>query len=392
MEEGGDGRVGARERREGMMQLLRRVRESDKARQNIDYERFSENRVANILDSDIGENRPAEEEAQEEGHARLARERLESLSLALNARDSDPAPSTLSPAEPTAQTSAVCSDAVRCSRLRGKSRRLDAVHNIREGQGGLLGGDDGRVLELLTEEERKLFLREVASGRLGRLIVPWTPWWTQGCNVQEIHSESSLPAAPPNPRSTFSFDSNDTASLNPQSHSPEELEPTERFHEAARHGEIRRGGGKGKGFVDCPEASADDTDDKVEGENNRESCPRHTFSMLSHLANQAPRFSTLCARPPSPSLQALATDLAYAYVFTARLYNGCWCSDPVGASLALIGVSPVLRDGATPSTVEQALSASLRRAVESEGLGFRGYAESLRKVRFSSRINVHFKP
>lgn len=370
VEEGGEGRVGARERREGMMQLLRRVRESDKARQDID-KRFSENRVAKILNSDIAENGPAESEE----HARLAQERLEALSLALNARDSDPSPSTLSPDEPTAQTFAVGSEAVRNSKLGGKSRRLKAVHNIREGQGDPSGNDDGRVLDILTEEEKKLFLREVASGRLGRLIVPWMPWWTQGCNVQEIHSGPSHPAALP-------LDSNDTASLNTQSPTPEKHEPIEGFHDAPSHGGIQREGGKCKGFIDCSEASsADDTDDNAERKNNREGCSRHTFSMLSHLVNQAPRFSTLSARPPSPSLQALAADLAYAYVYTARLYNGCWCSDPVGASLALIGVSPVLKDGATPSTVEQALSASLRRAVESEGLGFRLYAESLRKVR-----------
>lgn len=366
VEEGEEGRIGARERREGMMQLLRRVRESDKTRQDVDYERFSENRVANILNSDISEKGPAEAEE----HARLARERLESLSLALNARDSGPSPSTLSPDE---------SIAIRSDCVLNSSKRTKAVHNIIEGQDDLSGSDDSRVLNLLTEEEKKLFLREVSSGRLGRLIVPWMPWWTQGCNVQEIHSGSSHPAALP------TSDSEGAASLNARPPIPEE-------HYAAPHGGIRREKGKYKGFVDCSEASADDTNDKAERENNKENCSRHTFSVLSHLANQAPRFSTLSAKPPSPSLQALATDLAYAYVYTVRLYNGCWCSDPVGASLALIGVSPVLSDGATPSTVDQALSASVRRAVETEGLGFRLYAESLQKVRILTKTNVHFKP
>ncbi|CAN0275893.1 unnamed protein product, partial [Ectocarpus sp. 8 AP-2014] len=39
-------------------------------------------------------------------------------------------------------------------------------------------GDDDGMLDLLTEEEKGRFFREVASGRLGKLIVPWVPWWT----------------------------------------------------------------------------------------------------------------------------------------------------------------------------------------------------------------------
>ncbi|CAN0552908.1 unnamed protein product, partial [Ectocarpus sp. 8 AP-2014] len=74
-----------------------------------------------------------------------------------------------------------------------------------------------------------------------------------------------------------------------------------------------------------------------------------------------PGFSTINAREPSPTLPALATDLAYAYVLTSRLYNGCWCSDPVGASLALVGASPVLKDGATPATAGEALAACVER-------------------------------
>ncbi|CAH0489718.1 unnamed protein product [Peronospora farinosa] len=33
------------------------------------------------------------------------------------------------------------------------------------------------TLESLTAEERKRFLREVADGRLGKLVGLWTPWW-----------------------------------------------------------------------------------------------------------------------------------------------------------------------------------------------------------------------
>ncbi|CAM9972153.1 unnamed protein product, partial [Ectocarpus sp. 12 AP-2014] len=109
------------------------------------------------------------------------------------------------------------------------------------------------------------------------------------------------------------------------------------------------------------------------------SCTRHSFAALLSQAFQAPGFSTINAREPSPTLPALATDLAYAYVLTSRLYNGCWCSDPVGASLALVGASPVLKDGATPATAGEALAACVERALEGERSGFRGYAESLRQ-------------
>ncbi|CAN0271147.1 unnamed protein product, partial [Laminaria digitata] len=114
-------------------------------------------------------------------------------------------------------------------------------------------------------------------------------------------------------------------------------------------------------------------------EKEEDECTRHSFASLQNLAFMAPDFSTLCAMKPSPALPSLAVDLVYAYVLAARLYNGCWCSDPVGASLALVAASPVLKDRATPATVGQALSSCVERAVEGEGVGFRGYAESLRQ-------------
>ncbi|CAN0555760.1 unnamed protein product, partial [Ectocarpus sp. 12 AP-2014] len=124
-------------------------------------------------------------------------------------------------------------------------------------------------------------------------------------------------------------------------------------------------------------AAAAATGEEEEGSSS--SCTRHSFAALLSQAFQAPGFSTINAREPSPTLPALATDLAYAYVLTSRLYNGCWCSDPVGASLALVGASPVLKDGATPATAGEALAACVERALEGERSGFRGYAESLRQ-------------
>ncbi|CAM9866519.1 unnamed protein product, partial [Hapterophycus canaliculatus] len=157
--------------------------------------------------------------------------------------------------------------------------------------------DDEGILDLLTEEERGRFLREVTSGRLGKLIVPWVPWWTQAAGAKRVAA----------------------------------------------------GAGEGAKVA----AAAADVGS---------SCTRHSFAALLSQAFRSPDFSTICGKQPSPTLPALATDLAYAYVLTSRLYNGCWCSDPVGASLALVGASPVLRDGATPATVVQALTACVERA------------------------------
>ncbi|CAM9785051.1 unnamed protein product [Ectocarpus sp. 6 AP-2014] len=126
-------------------------------------------------------------------------------------------------------------------------------------------------------------------------------------------------------------------------------------------------------------ATGQEEEEEEEEEGSSSSCTRHSFAALLSQAFQAPGFTTINAREPSPTLPALATDLAYAYVLTSRLYNGCWCSDPVGASLALVGASPVLKDGATPSTAGEALAACVERAVEGERSGFRGYAESLRQ-------------
>ena len=57
-------------------------------------------------------------------------------------------------------------------------------------------GDEG-ALDLLTEEEKGRFLRELASGRLGKLIVPWDPWWEQSGGVQEVVTGRTTHSLPP---------------------------------------------------------------------------------------------------------------------------------------------------------------------------------------------------
>ncbi|CAM9450471.1 unnamed protein product [Ectocarpus fasciculatus] len=248
------------------------------------------------------------------------------------------------------------------------------------------GDDDEGMLDLLTEEEKGRFFREVASGRLGKLIVPWVPWWTQAAGVQEVapitaggRTSHSLPPPVVDPcrhhhhhKVCSSFgtplpggpgSSPPTRPATPEQ--PSSSSPGSQFP-ASRSGTAAA-------------TAAGEEEEGPSSSSSSSSCTRHSFAALLSQAFQAPGFSTINARKPSPTLPALATDLAYAYVLTSRLYNGCWCSDPVGASLALVGASPVLKDGATPATAAEALAACVERAVEGERAGFRGYAESLRQ-------------
>eukprot|EP00903_Cladosiphon_okamuranus_P010889 g10285.t1 len=238
-----------------------------------------------------------------------------------------------------------------------------------------LGGDEG-MLDLLTPQERARFLREVASGRLGKLIVPWVPWWKQKARVQEVttmtaggRTSHSLPPpvvdVDPGHLTMCSFgvyEDHEASSSPPTCPStPEQRQPS-----SGSNGSTSR-----------RRSSTSSSTSRNIGEST---CTRHTFAaLLCQPFHGAPDFSTICAKRPSPTLPALAADLVYAYALAARLYNGCWCSDPVGASLALVGASPVLKDGATPGTVGQALAACVERTVEGEGASYRSYAESLRE-------------
>lgn len=250
-------------------------------------------------------------------------------------------------------------------------------------------GDDEGMLDLLTEEEKGRFFREVASGRLGKLIVPWVPWWTQAAGVQEVapitaggrtsHSQPP-PVVDPFRHHLHHHQHAVCSSFGaPPSGGPGSSPPT-------RPATPEQPSSSGSEFPASRSGTAAVAtaagEEEEEAEGSSSPCTRHSFAALLSQAFQAPGFSTINARKPSPTLPALATDLAYAYVLTSRLYNGCWCSDPVGASLALVRASPVLQDGATPATAREALAACVERAVEGERAGFRGYAESLRQVSF----------
>eukprot|EP00752_Nemacystus_decipiens_P002452 g2309.t1 len=243
-----------------------------------------------------------------------------------------------------------------------------------------LGGGDEGVLDLLTAEERGRFLRDVASGRLGKLIVPWVPWWTQTARVQEVttmtaggRTSHSLPPPVVDPCH------HTMCSLGAQEDevsSPPTRPSTPEQQQQSCGSELPRGGSSGRRHGGGSSSSSSSSSSNAGGS----TCTRHSFAaLLCQPFHGAPDFSTICAKRPSPTLPALAADLVYAYALAARLYNGCWCSDPVGASMALVGASPVLKDGATPATVGQALAACVERAVEGEGASYGDYAESLRE-------------
>ena len=256
-----------------------------------------------------------------------------------------------------------------------------------------LGGDDEGMLNLLTPEERERFLREVASGRLGKLIVPWVPWWTQTARVQEVttmtaggRTSHSLPPPVVDPchhtMCSLGGQEDEVSSPPTRPSTPEQQQQSYGSELSSGGGSRRRGSGSSSSSsISSSSSGGAKQTPSVASSVGESMCTRHSFAaLLCQPFHGAPDFSTICAKRPSPTLPALAADLVYAYALVARLYNGCWCSDPVGASLALVGASPVLKDGATPATVGLALTACVERAVEGEGAAYRGYAESLREV------------
>lgn len=452
-----------KERRTGMVEIMKRVRRRDNAAK---YKKGDANGVGSSRSAPMAEDRPQEvatdgmDDAEREQEVL---ERLEALALALNVQRDELHPDTASvdPSKSgirgdldgtsgTRGGAASVEEALRTG-MRRKAERPSLVQRdepleaggtgaMRRAAVGVALKDDEGMLDLLTDEEKERFLREVANGGLAKLIVPWSPWWKHSSDVQEIAAITgrrthSLPApaataVPPclEVGISSSSSSSSTSSSSLSSHSafpvlsstydspptqpptPEEVQPSsltgssnidgsgERRLDAALS-ESSTATGTVVAAATAPRASQDKiggngqqkTVSVVDGsERTKElcrqdastkECTRHSFSSLFNQALNSPDFSTLSARAPSPALPALAADVAYAYALTARLYNGCWCNDPVGASLALVGASLVLKDNATPATVGQALNACAERVVCAEGVGFATYAESLREVR-----------
>lgn len=161
--------------------------------------------------------------------------------------------------------------------------------------GGQLSFDD------LSAEEKKRFLRAMASGELSKMIEPWEAWWTkpsartislskEGTPLVQLHAEQ---------QSTISLTSG---------------------VEANQSSEIPR---------------APDT--------------------------PLPLLSKLSSAKPSPLLAVHLVDIIYSYCFTLRLYNGDWQSDAIGSALVVLSVSSVLGQSGQPETVLEALSSCLEQ-------------------------------
>lgn len=361
----------------------------------------------------------------------LPDKRLEALAQALGAFDLSGAGAAIAPkTSPPARDGGVVAGGEGAEEARRgegwAGARPAAAAGSYDGDSGTIAERDGcGVMDLLTEDERSRFLREVASGRLGKLIVPWVPWWTHLAGIQEVPrdcypgdaegastaavAKQSSVAPSKNHNNLASANFSNVTSVTSEScslvSSASTEPPTPDAHKVSSsfasssdtpHLRAKPGLSKRNPNVLVAAASPSPTPSfpqsvvsamnsgfysQDSGGGDEACCARHTFAALMANVRRAPDFSTLSAAAPSPALPALAIDLAFAYVLVARLYNGCWCDDPVGAALALVGASPVLRDAATPRSVAEALSACVERAVEGEGVHSRGYAESLRKVR-----------
>lgn len=411
------------DRRASMVEVLRRIRHGDRGQTG------GSGGANGLQHQAVGvgeENRNREEAGSDDsdsgGELFMQQERLEALALALKQR-CHALPARSAPADAGPAGAAVggdvggaarvpegntpCSDAQRSNdhcrhgisvgqpgqekntraggRARDEERSLKHVHEE-------LGGDEG-MLDLLTPEERARFLREMASGRLGKLIVPWVPWWKQTARVQEVtamtaggRTSHSLPPPVVDPghltMCSFGGHEDEGSSLPTRPSTPEHQQ-----HDCGS--ELANGSSSSRRPSTSSTGSSSSSNSGSGGAKQTPSnlgeitCTRHSFAaLLCQPFHGAPDFSTICAKRPSPTLPALAADLVYTYALAARLYNGCWCSDPVGASLALVGASPVLKDGATPATVGQALTACVERTVEREGTSYRSYAESLGEVSF----------
>lgn len=159
-------------------------------------------------------------------------------------------------------------------------------------------------LDDLSVNERKYFLRAVASGKISHMVRPWEPWWlkpsahtvslsSQGCQLIQ------------------SLDiSNDRMSR--------DLSP-----------------GVAKS-----------------GENDLSDIPAGPENPLSSVGQ-------LTKTDPSPLLAVHMVDVIYSYCFTLRFFNGDWNSDPLDAAMVCLSLSAVLSQVALPETVSEALSKCL---------------------------------
>lgn len=165
--------------------------------------------------------------------------------------------------------------------------------------GGEVNFDD------LSADEKKRFLRAVASGELSRMIEPWDPWWLK-----------------PSAR---------TISLSKQG--------TQLVQPLAWH-----------------DSSAPPEDD-LESNQSSEIPPGPEAPL--------PPISKLSSTEPSPLLVVHLVDIILSYCLTLRLYNGDWQSDAIGSAMMVLSVSSVLGQGGQPESVQEVLSYCLEQTCSS---------------------------
>lgn len=153
----------------------------------------------------------------------------------------------------------------------------------------------------LSVEEKKRFLRAMASGELSKMIEPWEAWWMkpsartislskEGTPLVQLHAEQK-------PTTSLTSGTETTQS---------------------------------SGIPQAPDTPL-------------------------------PPLSKLSSAEPSPLLAVHLVDIIYSYCFTLRLYNGDWQSDAIGSALVVLSVSSVLGQSGQPETVLEALSSCLEQ-------------------------------
>lgn len=151
-------------------------------------------------------------------------------------------------------------------------------------------------LDDLSVEERKHFLRAIASGELGKLIKPWEPWWLKrSANYTRLSQDGTQLVQPLDNEGKL----------------------------ASSH-------------------------DNIESDQVHDIPPGPEAPL--------PSVRRLSATEPSPLLTVHLVDIIYSYCFTLRLYNGDWMSDSTGSVEVLLSISSILGQGGQPETVLEALS------------------------------------
>lgn len=157
----------------------------------------------------------------------------------------------------------------------------------------------------LSVDEKKRFLRAVASGELSRMIEPWDPWWLK-----------------PSAR-TISLSKQGTQLVQPLTRRDSSAPPEDDL-ESNQSSKIPPG----------PEAPL-------------------------------PPISKLSSTEPSPLLVVHLVDIIFSYCLTLRLYNGDWQSDAIGSAMMVLSVSSVLGKGGQPESVQEVLSYCLEQSCSS---------------------------